>query len=97
MVVYYGCIYSGYHSMIIIHIDWTWLVKGCIPDRIFYPYPYSSPFFCLHIRKKGMENPRKTHAFTSLDCTCDIHYYPRVTLKTYMAWVRNPNSGPRKI
>jgi hypothetical protein len=38
-------------------------VKGCIPDQIFYPHPHFFPIFCLNLRKKGIENPAKTHPF----------------------------------
>jgi hypothetical protein len=39
------------------------VVNGIIPDRIFYPHPHFLPSFCLNLRKKGMENPRKSHPF----------------------------------
>jgi hypothetical protein len=39
------------------------VVKGIIPDRIFYPHPHFLPIFCLNLRRKGMENPRKIHPF----------------------------------
>jgi hypothetical protein len=34
-----------------------------IPDKIFYPHPHFLPIFCLNLRKKGMDNPRKSHPF----------------------------------
>jgi hypothetical protein len=39
----------------------TRVVKGCIPDRIFYPHFF--PIFCFNLRKKGMKNTRKIHSF----------------------------------
>jgi hypothetical protein len=39
------------------------VVKRIIPDRIFYPHPHFLPVFCLNLRKKGMENPSKSHPF----------------------------------
>jgi hypothetical protein len=39
------------------------IVKGIIPDRIVYPHRHFLPIFCLNPRKKGMENPRKSHPF----------------------------------
>jgi hypothetical protein len=39
------------------------VVKEIIPDQIFYPNPLFLPIFCLNLRKKGMENPRKSHPF----------------------------------
>ena len=39
----------------------TRVVKGMIPDRISYPHFF--PIFCLDLRKRGMENPRKSHPF----------------------------------
>ena len=41
----------------------TRVVKRMIPDQIFNPHPHFLPFFCLNLRKKGMENPRKSHLF----------------------------------
>ena len=34
-----------------------------IPDRISYPHSHFPPIFYLNLRKKGMENPRKSHPF----------------------------------
>jgi hypothetical protein len=50
----------------IIVINVTRLVKGCIPDRIFHPH--FLPIFGLNLRKKGMENPRKSHPFYKPGC-----------------------------
>jgi hypothetical protein len=48
------------------------VVKGMIPDRISYPHPHYFPIFCLNLRKKGIENPRKNHPFYKSDC--ESHY-----------------------
>ena len=37
------------------------VVKGMIPERISYLHPHFCPILCLNLRKKGMENPRKSH------------------------------------
>jgi hypothetical protein len=41
----------------------TRVVKGMIPDRTSYSHPQFFPIFSLNLRKKGMENQRKSHLF----------------------------------
>jgi hypothetical protein len=53
------------------------VVKGIIPDRIFYPHPHFLPIFCLNLRKKVMENPRKSHPFYNPEWGIDWLISPR--------------------
>jgi hypothetical protein len=39
------------------------VVEGMIPDQISYPHLHFFPIFCFNLRKKGMENPSKSHPF----------------------------------
>ena len=53
------------------------VVKGIIPDQIFYPHPHFLPIFCLNLRKKVMENPRKSHPFYNPEWGIDWLISPR--------------------
>jgi hypothetical protein len=54
------------------------VVKRIIPDQIFYLHLHFLPIFCSNLRKKEIENPRKSHPFYNPDCY-SLTWYERNT------------------